>query len=91
MSFDWKKVNESKQAYRRKLAALPIAEKLRLLDAMRERAVAIRGAIHRQSANVQEQPPDYEGVMNTSSFFLLTSAFPCLWPLMEELNLTLAA
>jgi len=59
VSFDWQKVSESKQAYRRKLCALPIAEKLRLLDAMRESAVAIRGATHRQSANVQEQPPDY--------------------------------
>ena len=42
MSVDWQKVSESKQAYRRKLAALPIAEKLRLLDAMRERAVTLR-------------------------------------------------
>jgi hypothetical protein len=33
MSFDWEKVRESKAAYRRKLAAKPIAEKLRMLDA----------------------------------------------------------
>ncbi len=59
MSFDWQKVSESKQAYRRKLCALPIAEKLRLLDAIRERAVAIRAANHRQGIQVQEQPPDY--------------------------------
>jgi len=59
VSFDWKKVTESKQALRRRLAALPIAEKLRLLDALRERAVAIRGANHRQTIEVQEQPPDY--------------------------------
>jgi type I restriction enzyme, S subunit len=44
MNFDWEKVTKSKQAYRRRLAALPIAEKLRLLDAMRERDVAIRNA-----------------------------------------------
>ena len=56
MEFDWNKVTESKKAYRRRLAALPIAEKLRLLDALRERAVAIRGVNYRQ---VQEQPPDY--------------------------------
>jgi hypothetical protein len=29
--------------------------------------------------------------MNPFAFRLFTSAFPCLWPLMEELNLTLAA
>ena len=59
MNFDWQKIAESKRAYRRKLAALPIAEKLRLLDAMRERAVAIRGVNHRQKIQAQEQPPDY--------------------------------
>ena len=59
MEFDWNKVTESKKAYRRRLAALPIAEKLRLLDAMRERAVAIRAANHRQRIQAQEQPPDY--------------------------------
>jgi hypothetical protein len=41
VTFDWQKVTESKDAYRRKLAAQPIAEKLRMLDAMRERALAI--------------------------------------------------
>ena len=44
MSFDWDKVRESKDAYRRKLAAKPIAEKLRMLDVMRERELAIRGS-----------------------------------------------
>jgi len=59
VNFDWQKIAESKRAYRRKLAALPIAEKLRLLDAMRERAVAIHGANHQQRIHAQEQPPDY--------------------------------
>jgi len=36
---------ESKRARRRELASLPVAEKLRMLDAMREREVAIRGVI----------------------------------------------
>lgn len=44
MSFDLQKVLESKAAHRRKLADLPIGEKLTLLDAMCERAVAIRNA-----------------------------------------------
>ncbi len=42
MSLDWQKIHESKRALRRNLAALPIAEKLRLLDALRDREVAIR-------------------------------------------------
>jgi hypothetical protein len=42
MTFDWEKISESKQAFRRALAARPIAEKLRMLDALRERALAIR-------------------------------------------------
>ena len=41
MSFDFDKVTASKKAYRAKLAALPIAEKLRMLDVMRERAVLV--------------------------------------------------
>jgi len=36
------KILESKLALRRELAKRPIAEKLRMLDAMREREVAIR-------------------------------------------------
>ncbi len=42
MNLDWQKVFESKRALRRSLAARPIAEKLRLLDALRERELAIR-------------------------------------------------
>lgn len=33
-----------KAAYRARLAALPVVEKLRLLEALRERAVALRAA-----------------------------------------------
>jgi hypothetical protein len=43
MSFDLPKVLESKRALRRGLAALPVAEKLRMLDALHERELAIRG------------------------------------------------
>ena len=42
MTFDLTRILESKRAYRRKLAALPIGEKLRLLDALRERGLEIR-------------------------------------------------
>jgi hypothetical protein len=44
MSFDLQKILNSKRALRRELAARPVAEKLRLLDALRERAIALRSA-----------------------------------------------
>ena len=47
MSFDLQKVLESKRALRRKLAAKPLAEKMRLLEQLSERATAIKRA-HRQ-------------------------------------------
>ena len=43
MSFNLQKILESKRALRRELAARPVAEKLRMLDALRERELAIRG------------------------------------------------
>jgi hypothetical protein len=44
MSFDLEKILESKRALRRHLAARPVAEKLRMLDALRERALTLRAA-----------------------------------------------
>ena len=44
MTFDLKRIVEAKRNYRRELAARPIAEKLAMLDALRERAVLLRGA-----------------------------------------------
>jgi hypothetical protein len=43
MTFDLHKILESKRALRRNLAARPIGEKLRMLDALRERELALRG------------------------------------------------
>ena len=43
MSFDQQKIIEDKRALRRNLAARPIGEKLRMLDALCEREIAIRG------------------------------------------------
>jgi hypothetical protein len=43
MTFDLQKILESKRALRRDLAARSVAEKLRMLDALRERELAIRG------------------------------------------------
>lgn len=44
MTFNLQRVLESKRALRRNLAARPVAEKLRMLDALRERALTLRGA-----------------------------------------------
>jgi hypothetical protein len=41
------KILDSKRALRRELAQRPISEKLRMLDAMRERELAIRYGIER--------------------------------------------
>ena len=60
MSFDLQKILESKRALRRNLAARPVAEKLRMLDALRERALAI--GIHASPATadtLREKSPDY--------------------------------
>lgn len=44
MTFDLKRVAESKRALRRRLAAMPIGDKLRLLDVLRERQLALQRA-----------------------------------------------
>jgi hypothetical protein len=60
MSFDLQKILESKRALRRNLAARPVAEKLRMLDALRERELAIRGsAVHSDSSVLREKPAPY--------------------------------
>jgi hypothetical protein len=59
MTFDLAKILESKRALRRDLAARPIAEKLALLDALRERELAIRQAGHpeMESAGALHETP----------------------------------
>mgnify|MGYP001576168456 CR=1 FL=1 len=60
MTFDLKRMLESKKALRRKLAARPLAEKLAMLDALRERALALRkaaGSMHHTA--VRETPGKY--------------------------------
>ncbi|MGD0258689.1 MAG: hypothetical protein ABSD29_02565 [Verrucomicrobiota bacterium] len=60
MSFDLQKILESKRALRRELAARPLAEKLRLLDVLRERALSIRPAKPAPDAGVlREEAPSY--------------------------------
>ena len=60
MSFDLQKILESKRALRRHLTARPLAEKLRMLDALRERELAIRGrAVHSDSSALREEPAPF--------------------------------
>ena len=58
--FDWQKVTESKRALRERLAAAPIAEKLRMLDALRQRAVTIRTSAIGQSVSARETPTHHK-------------------------------
>ena len=60
MSFDLQKILESKRTLRRDLAARPVGEKLRMLDAMRERELVIRGRVrHSVSSTVREESAPY--------------------------------
>ena len=58
MSFDLEKILAGKRALRRDLAARPIAEKLRMLDALRERTLTLRSA-SASSDVVCETPAQY--------------------------------
>ena len=58
-TFDFDRLWRSKRALRERLAGRPVAEKLRLLDAMYESALSIRSANRRRVNVVREQPPDY--------------------------------
>lgn len=60
MTFDLAKIQQSKREFRQRLAARPIEEKLALLDALRERALAIRPAqTVPESSALREDPPLY--------------------------------
>lgn len=60
MTFDLGQILQSKRDFRRRLAARPIAEKLAMLDALRERALAIRPTRPVLEASLlREAPPPY--------------------------------
>lgn len=61
MTFDLASILESKRAYRRRLAARPIAEKLAILDEMRARTLALRTAheVNQGSSILREEPTHY--------------------------------
>ena len=57
MTFDLAKILKSKRKLRQGLAARPIEEKLALLDALRERALALRAARSVSEAHVLREEP----------------------------------
>ncbi|MBA2585231.1 MAG: hypothetical protein H0U99_01960 [Chthoniobacterales bacterium] len=63
MSFDLERIWKSKGEYRRRLAVLPLAAKLQMLDELRERALTLRprptGIPPSPREVISEQPPDY--------------------------------
>ena len=60
MSFDLQKILDDKRRLRRELTARPIEEKLRMLDALRERELAIRGRVPLSHSGVLgEEPTPY--------------------------------
>ena len=77
MTFDLGKILQSKREFRRRLAAKPIAEKLALLDVLRERILAIRaGVTHPGTA--AERPK--AAPMPCRSNILGSTEFPFSWP-----------
>jgi len=60
MTFDLQQILASKRALRRHLAARTVAEKLRMLDALRERELAIRGrGVHSDAGILREDTAPY--------------------------------
>ena len=56
MSFDLPRILESKRQHRRALAALPIREKLRLLDELRRRTLDLRSSEPTTSLILHQEP-----------------------------------
>jgi hypothetical protein len=77
IQFDLDRIRESKCALRKRLANAPIAEKLRLLDSLRVRVLAIR---NRKTARtlVREEPPSGPGPPTSDLFLPHNSSF-FLW------------
>ena len=51
-----RQIQQSKREFRQRRAALPIAEKLAMLDALRERALVIRAARFAPESGVLREP-----------------------------------
>lgn len=62
MTFEMREILRGKLEYRRRLAARPVAEKLRLLDQLRERSLVIAASRGRFVKRRQE-PPQVESLL----------------------------
>lgn len=61
MKYDFRRMLESKRAYRSRLAGLNIEEKPAMLDVLRDRALMIRkAAAENRSVLFRERPPGYD-------------------------------
>ena len=56
MSVDLRKIEASKRRMRQRLTALPFAEKLRILEALRDRSLALGANPLRQGRTVSSSP-----------------------------------
>jgi hypothetical protein len=56
VTFDFDKIIESKKRFSDKQAKLPIAEKLRILDDLRERTLILRASRIRESGDTSDSP-----------------------------------
>lgn len=67
MTFDLQGILESKRALRRNLASRPVAEKLAMLDALRDRLRTIREAATRKEStrSLDSAPASPAGAMRT--------------------------
>ena len=67
MTFDLARILKNKREFRQRLAARPIEEKLAMLDALRERALALRPTRSAPEAGtLHDEPPPYRGQKDRS-------------------------
>jgi len=67
MSFDLAKFSKANASFRQRVATRPIPEKLAMLDALRERSLALRPESARLEKDpIREQPPPYRAQDNKS-------------------------
>lgn len=66
MNLNLTKILQSKREFRQRLAALPIEEKLAMLDVLRERTVAIRSAMLKTQWHMLQEHLSYSVGKNSS-------------------------
>ena len=59
MTFDLTTILQNKRAFRQRLAARPIEEKLAMLDALHARAIVLRESRSATAGDLREEPLSY--------------------------------